>query len=272
MKSTATPDEIVTLNDERGMQSLLRQLGPGSPSQRAAVLLRHCSEPLLLCTGFPVAGSSETDGPVGAVVLARALQRLNRTVSIVSWPEALRSWAELVRGIDCIELRVGKQRSQRLYGKAITIEACGRVEDGCYENLRGKNVADQAPWFEDAIGDRALISIGDGGNEFGMGSAPASWFDARQVRQPISKCEALVVGQVSNWAVLALVAALSRLIAINLLPDPAQYQAMLDVLAYKGVVDGVSGKPSATEDGFDHGEGPRILERLHAWLAVATAA
>jgi len=261
------PDDLVVLDDTRGMRSLLALLGPESPACRAARVLLAAHEPLLLCTGFPVQDTSETDGPAGTVALARALRELGRDVTVVSWAEALAAWAPALGALPTRALRRGRA-PERLSGALVTVEACGRTATGAYLNVRGEDVRERAPWFEDAVGTHALVSFGDGGNEFGMGSAPSGWFEARRVEKPASTCDVLVVGQVSNWAVLAVVAALGRVTDRDLLPLPDDYQALLEALAANGVVDGVRRVAEPTEDGFELGRARAILVALRRWLSA----
>jgi D-glutamate cyclase-like protein len=260
------PDAFVVSNDDRGMATLLSMLGPSSPAKRAAHALLAVRERLLLCTGFPSDGAPETDGPAGTVVLAKALRSVGKDVVVVSWPEALDAFGPVLGDLPCYEIRRGAP-PRPIDGSAVTIEVCGRVQDGSYRNMRGVDVRATAPWFEDAIGKHALVSIGDGGNEFGMGSAPARWFEGRGVLPPVSTCDVLVVGQVSNWATLALVASLARATQKDLLPSADLYRSLLEDLAKNGVVDGVRGVAEPTEDGFDVGWSRAILQELHRWTS-----
>lgn len=259
------PDDLVIMDDSRGMASLSGMLGPSSPAMRAARSVLGCEQQLLLCTGFPVENGSETDGPAGAIVLGRALRALARGFTIVAWAEALQSWAPALGDLPSLAIPQGA-RPAALTGAAITIEACGRTADGAYYNMLGVDVGAKAPWFEDAIGLHALVSVGDGGNEFGMGSAPPAWFESRDVKAPASTCDVLVVGQVSNWGVLAIVACLSQLTGRRLLPQPEEYQELLEQLAQGGVLDGVRKLVQPTEDGFEPGRGAKVIASLQHWL------
>jgi hypothetical protein len=262
------PDDLTILNDDRGMRSLLEQLGPASPAMKAGAALMAASERLLVCTGFPVGAASETDGPAGAVVLAGALRTLGKDVAIVSWPEALDAWGPLLGDLPRIDVPRGR-RLDRLHGVGVTIEVCGRTGDGTYRNMHGVDVGAAAPWFEDAIAGNALVSIGDGGNELGMGAAPKEWFSRRGVSRPASSCDVLVVGQVSNWAALAVVASLGRTRGRDLLPGADDYARLIAGLAGRGVVDGVTGTASASEDGFDLDVSRDVIASLQAWAKRA---
>jgi len=259
------PDELAIIDDSRGMQSLLRTLGPESPAVRATDALLRCSEPIVVCTGFSVDGHPETDGPAGSIVLARALRALGKDARLVSWTEAVDAWQPLVPDLPCQTIPRGRPPGP-LCGSAVTVEVCGRIDDGSYRNMRGRDVRPESPWFEDAIGTKALVSIGDGGNEFGMKSAPEEWFDNRAIARPVSTCDVLVVGQVSNWAALAVVAALSRARGVDVMPFPHEYQVLLEELVARGALDGVRRAATPTEDGHPIGSGPEVVRRLRQWL------
>ncbi len=82
------PDSLVVIDDERGMQDLQARLPPAA-AERAARAIFEAREPLLLCTGFPVGGRPETDGPPGTIALARALKAIGREPIVVSWPDVI---------------------------------------------------------------------------------------------------------------------------------------------------------------------------------------
>lgn len=268
-EETSHPEAHVLFDDRRGMMSLLGLLGPGSPAARAARALLAARERLLICTGFSVAGLTESDGPPGAIVLARALAALGRDVALVTFKEAHAALAPALddeHAVEALTIARGAP-SVPLSGVPVTIEVCGRVASGAYVNMAGHDIQREAPWFETAVGTHALVSIGDGGNEFGFGSAPPAWFASRGVHPPVSTCDHLVVGQVSNWAAMAVVAVLARTTGRALLPTADAYQAMLETLAASGVIDGVSRAATPTEDGAPLHAGMDVVRALAAWVA-----
>lgn len=259
---------LLIKNDARGMSSLAARRG-GLHLARAAAALGalHRAVPLNVCTGFPVGGAPETDGPAGALVLCAALVTLQHTTRFVSSADVL----ERVKGlldatVECVPIPCGGPASP-LDGMAVTIEICGRTHDGTYRNMRGADITAHAPWFETAIGLEALVAIGDGGNEFGMGVVEPAWFDTWNVRPPVSRCAHLIPAQVSNWGALGLVAALSRLTGQDLLPSAHGYNRLLEDLAAAGFVDGLSGEAAPTEDGHPPGAGGQVVDELRRWVA-----
>ena len=72
-------EDILVARNPRGMSQIKMALTPGY-CLRAAQILRTCiqqdlSATILIGTGFPVVGTFETDGPVGAI-MARDLAQL----------------------------------------------------------------------------------------------------------------------------------------------------------------------------------------------------
>ena len=68
-------ENLLVARNPRGMQTLQAALVPGY-YLRAAQLLQSATGRVLIGTGFPVAGTYETDGPVGAIALYRTLETL----------------------------------------------------------------------------------------------------------------------------------------------------------------------------------------------------
>ena len=262
-------DNVVTRSDRRGMVSMLAMLG-GSPIARAAEALSGTTRPLNLCTGFPVKHRPETDGPAGTIVLAHALVACGKQVRIASFGQVLDlMWPLLPAGVEAIFVPAGQEATPFWDGVAVTVEACGRTPTGSYLNMHGQDISHSAPWFETACGLHCLVSVGDGGNEFGMGSAPGEWYSAlgRGVVRPLSTCDVLVPAEVSNWGALGIVAQLSVMRGANLLPTPTAYIQLLEELAHRGAVDGVSEANAPTEDGRTQQETMQVVEALQSWMA-----
>ena len=68
-------EDVLVARNVRNMQVAQAALEPGY-YLRAASYLRDCSGNVIIGTGFPVADTFETDGPLGAIVLYRALEEL----------------------------------------------------------------------------------------------------------------------------------------------------------------------------------------------------
>lgn len=243
-----TPQDAATPDDARGMVALLRMLGGNPALEAARAVLAHPGR-IVVATGFPVRAAAggfapETDGPPGAVALLRAARALSRDAALVSWPAAIGVMAPELPGVALLPMeRLGAGDA------CVAVECCGTTAAGARRSMRGEDLRDAAPCFEDAIGDEVLVAVGDGGNEVGMGSAPPSWLAERGVERPRSTARALVPASVSNWGALAVVAEMSSLAGVDLLPSVAAHEALVRRLVARGCVDGFTGRREARIDG-----------------------
>ena len=255
--------ERVILNDPggRGVASFARP-GEFESACRALATARRVG----IVTGFyiPTADACETDGPLGACHLAKAIQRFARAaVCTDQWclpvvqsliPQATDDPSILE---DCDAL--------------VAIERLGRAADGRYYSMRG---ADLTEWTEplDEIFLRrrsgvATVGVGDGGNEIGMGSVLDRVKDVVTFGESIGSVvstDHLVAAGVSNWGAWGLIAGLSLFHPQIELPTPDAAFTDLITLVAAGAVDGVTGHPNLTVDGLDWSHHSEILEWLTA--------
>ena len=268
-KETIEAVEMLLIqNDHRGMSRIRQALNPGYLG-RAAELLRTKRGTAYIATGFPVAGSFETDGPAGAMALYRLCERNHLRPTILSDPAVTHCLSPTYR---TMELATGttehiRQSVQDLYQSTppallISIERPGAAMDGKYYNMSGTDITPECtpaePYFE--LAACPTIAIGDGGNELGMGKA-AEALSALDIHPAMSICDELLVADVSNWAAYAICAlAYAQSGAI---PDlGADIRNDLAFLVESGAVDGVTGKPTATEDGFAEGAGNVLIDHI----------
>ena len=138
----------------------------------------------------------------------------------------------------------------------LTIERPGKARDGHYHNMRG-GIIDamfvDASSIIEAARERGIttISIGDGGNEIGMGAL------AETIEKYVPHGEAIcarevadiaLISGVSNWWGWGVSALLSRMYGINLLPSDDMERGMLHEMVLAGSVDGCTKKPEETVD------------------------
>jgi D-glutamate cyclase len=236
-----------------------------------------------LITGFFVprgdVAAPETDGPVGAALLAAALAACGVPARIaVDAPcaGAVRAAVEAAGGGVAVDT-VGVDDRAGIVGlaeawcaaavtHAVAIERCGRSGDGRPRNMRGVDVSPWTAPLDDLFlgGPWTKLAVGDGGNEIGMGRLPAGLI-ARTVPNGaeiacVTSCDHLVVAGVSNWGAYGLMAALAVLRAdwsgtiakfLTAERDLAVTRAVVDKA---GAVDGVTALSEATVDGF----GPEV--------------
>ena len=245
---------------------------------REALRLLAKSSRILIVTGFyvqnsPNSGASETDGPPGAAVLGRALERAGKRAALltdgqnfdaldacsrsVGGPQTLRAdGPEEVAKVKIGNAEFGKIGADEIETALLVfIERPGHAADGCYYNMKGHGIS-SAPL--DRAAEAALacgvpvLGVGDGGNEAGMGSL----YEGLAEKMPgyarcLSRVSATVClpADVSNWGAYALAAALSVSCRRWLGIDDGEESAMLEALLRAGAVDGVLGTPSMSVDG-----------------------
>ena len=114
------------------------------------------------------------------------------------------------------------------------------------------------------------IGIGDGGNEIGMGKIPHDLVARTIPNGDLIHCRVptdyLIVAGVSNWGAYALAAGVYVLRGVTPpddLFDPDREREILELMVREGpLVDGVTGKQTATVDGLSWDDYIRPLVRI----------
>nr|MDT0661483.1 DUF4392 domain-containing protein [Micromonospora sp. DSM 115978] len=297
-----TPADAVTALE----RIAARDVGRGSESlaRRTAGALRRAADSLLgdpapevaVLTGFYIPAArppaAETDGPLGAVQLAAAIDRLGGTARLVTDEPcspvvaAAIDAAGLDTALDVAPL-TGYDEWQRAtlarypdLTHVISCERVGPAVDGAPHNMRGVDIGAHTaaldrlyvagPWYR--------IGIGDGGNELGMGALPAdlvaSVVDRGAEIHCVTGCEALIVAGTSNWGAAALVGALAVLAEdpeplLDLLHPDWSKGVLAAIVERAGAVDGVRRVASLSVDGLDW---PEYAEPLADMERVVHAA
>src|SRR5579863_10178307 len=241
--------------------------------QAASALAAAGNPSVGIITGFYVPlgtpPAAETDGPVGAALLAGALQRVGIPCRLVTDEPCHATCAAALRGtdipLDVVPLGGSVDDTIALWRRigitqALSIERCGRSADGAPRNMRGEDISAFTTPLDDLFlaGPWRRIAIGDGGNEIGMGSVPASLIGEFVAHGEKIACatpaDHLVVAGVSNWGAYALIGALAVLRAdwrdalLDCL-DAARDEAILRAMVDRGpAVDGVTRQRTLTVD------------------------
>jgi len=247
-----------------------------------------------IVNGAPPAG--ETDGPLGALFLARALTPLgirvsldtdsfckaalqaglkacglDRDVKVLTLPPASHPWDVWLR----LDWR-GSFAPHAGITHLIALERAGPSYDGKCYSMRGVDLtASMSPahlLFEDAVQPPRIITIGigDGGNEIGMGKVPWDVIRRNVPNGGLIACriptDYLIVSGVSNWGAYALAAGVALLRGAKLDPslfDVERERELLRIMVEKGpLVDGVTGRPTVTVDGLPFDEYVKPLLRI----------
>ena len=273
-----TIEDVILRHDRRGVSALRAHL-PADFCRQAGQLLAETRGIVLITTGFYIlrTGTPETDGPPGAVALGQALQRLDRRVLYVTDRVSEAVMKELTGPDQVVTFPVADEAASRRHAEAllaryspgllISIERCGRTKDGRYLNMRGRDVSDQTAQvdflFEPSI---PSVGIGDGGNEIGMGNvADAVAASGKLVDDPcVTRVSRLVIASVSNWGGYGLVAALSAIVGLDLLPTVEEERRLVERTSALGAVDGTTGESDGRVDGFTPDVTAEVLNDLHA--------
>lgn len=270
-------EDLLVRRNPRGMQQLQTALEPGY-CERAVQLLQAAQGTVLIGTGFPVVGTFETDGPVGAIALYDTLERIGlRPVLVCGVPLS----TELAKRYRVHELQLGNfddheatvvaALAQLQPSLIISIERPGLAKDGCYYNMRGEDISARTARFDTFLELAACptIGIGDGGNEIGMGKiydAVAQLNSAvagLKIVPAATGCHELVIADVSNWAAHGLIA----LLGWHRQEDLLAHINPLDTLAFLSLgnsVDGVTRRNELTEDGLPAEVGLQLIADLRA--------
>ena len=269
MESLSTQiEDIILQHDNRGMRQLRPALTPGY-CYRAARMILDNKGVVLIGTGFPVSGSFESDGPIGAIALYRVLVRLNCEPVFACAPPISRILAQSFTThelplVDWEESKPAVMQALKDLDPSliISIERPGVTADGRYYNMRKIDITDFTAKFDLFFQESKCPSIafGDGGNEIGMGNVQKA-LDAMDIIPAITTCDELVIASVSNWGVYGVIAALCRLMEQDLFED-FDPETIADYLVANGCVDGVTNRKEPSEDGFPISVGMSIIQQL----------
>ncbi len=267
-------ENIILRHSNRGIDQMVDALMPGY-CRRAAERCLTGTGNVLIGTGFPVNGSFETDGPIGALALGRVLAHVGRQPIFVCGPPLSGILKQQYRTYEIPLLNWAE--SQPLIEEALThlrprliisVERPGAASDKRYYNMRGQDITAATMKFDlfFHMATCPTIAFGDGGNEIGMGNIK-SRLAALPITPSETKCDELVVATVSNWGVYGVIAEMSRIRGEDLfrLFDP---ERIATYLVSHGSLDGVTWKPSRSEDGFPMRIGCEIIHALRQTVAI----
>ena len=275
-----------------------RNLGPLFAATRgglwgaALALARGRPGPIGLITGFYVPQgappAAETDGPVGAALLAKGLTEIGLACRLATDEPCRRACTAALAAagaaavpVDSVDIGAplaGLVETWRRSGvaSALSIERCGRSADGRARNMRGEDISEYTAPLDEvfAAGPWRTIAIGDGGNEIGMGALPRALIAAHVARGETIACVTparhLIVAGVSNWGAYGLLGALAVLREdwrAQLLPclDETLDRRILETTIREGpAVDGVSRVPTPTVDNLPIAVHHEKLRRIRA--------
>jgi D-glutamate cyclase len=292
-------DRIETLIQQdvgRNMGALFAAARGGLVSA-AATLAQGGPGPIGLITGFYVPLGSppaaETDGPLGAALLARAFAEIGFSCRLATDEPCRGCCAAALAGADAAavpidSVAVGAPLAglveawrQRGIASVIAIERCGKSADGTPRNMRGEDIAAFTTPFDElfAAGPWCTIAIGDGGNEIGMGAVPRSLIAqhvaAGETIACVTPAQHLIVAGVSNWGAYGLLGALAvlrrdwRPKLVACLDERLDRRILESMIADGPAVDGVSRRQTPTVDNLPISVHHEKLRQIRALVAGA---
>jgi hypothetical protein len=270
-------DQIVLRHDRRGMASLAAGVSKDAYGEAAAFLLERYRRVLIL-TGFYVSGTIETDGPPGAIAIARAIEALGGRPTLVSDRYATPILRAVSRGLTVEEFDIADRAESQVLANAliariqptliVSVERCGETDRGRYLNMHGEDISPYTASLDALVRSVPSIAIGDGGNEIGMGNIDSRLRQELGILEPChTRADHLLLAAVSNWGALGLIAALEQLSGTMLLPSAdAQHNLLLHLIA-AGTRDGVTGRCEPSVDGFGPDIHHEVIRDLRALVA-----
>lgn len=268
-------ENLLVQKNLRGMKDLQEVLKPGY-YLRAATFLKDCKGTVLIGTGFPVADTFETDGPLGAIALYQTLAKLGANPVLVCGAPLAPALADdfTVYEITVGDLTTAEAETRNALAELkpeliISIERPGLSETGKYFNMRGEDIGPYCACFDYflRLAKCPTIAIGDGGNEIGMGNLKDA-VDKLDITPSATTCDELLIADISNWGAHGLIALLAKwndkdlLAAINI-------SEILRYLSKRGSVDGVTRQNTLTEDSLPVSEGEKIIFSLRQLIGFA---
>ncbi|MDB5954037.1 glutamate cyclase domain-containing protein [Ramlibacter sp.] len=284
------------------MYQLARQVTGMSLVHAAARVFDRPPARVLLVSGAAVPGHmpvGENDGPIGTVVLARALVAIGHAVRILTDPAAAGPFRGLLRAtgldarVDVLEIGLRDQPLQeqlaREHEVVCAIERLGGNSSGVIYGATGVSRAgfranvDHLFTTARALG-RRTVGIGDGGNEIGFGVIHARMMQALPefAFAEVTPCgggvysvietDVLLVANSSNMGAHAVTAGLALLRGdLSLCHTAEQEIALAHVGVGLGLVDGGTGTLRAWCDGIPPAANAAVVELMRTIVAQSLA-
>ncbi|KAF4672720.1 hypothetical protein FOL47_000199 [Perkinsus chesapeaki] len=214
----------------------------------------------IIITGMPCCISKpppqfESDGLIGSVCVARALESVGWRVALGSEPDIAEVLKRLAKDeIDVVGFEP-QSSPDEITAKAgkIDLVVCIERASPPYKTMRNLQMdpAKIAPLecLSEIDGVRT-VAIGDGGNEMGLGPLQdlvAKYIPLGDQIKTATKSDFCLVAGTSDWGSLALA------MALGMRWSREQHQELCLALEAMGVRDGVTGEPGQTLDGIPIG-------------------
>ncbi|KAI6647926.1 hypothetical protein LOD99_8387 [Oopsacas minuta] len=299
--------QVLISNDlnNRGMTNLVVE----GDLLKSCLYLSH-SDTVAIISEFPCHFEFEvpyeTDGIPGVFAVAKVLSSLGKKVTllysrklmgdILSKCLAQFEWSEKGIELKSLASMASSISNDNPYDCLLTIEHSGPAKDGKYYTMKGVDITQYCGELVTEINGKMLfkkaISVGDGGNEWGMGKVSENvtkYVDKGDLIGNTNVADFLVSAGVSNWGGYAIaagiLAARNCIIHRRYVMNGVRYQIcthksqdlfskteqrkLLSVMCELGIRDGMSKELGLRVDGLDIDVHEKVIEAI-AQLLVET--
>lgn len=272
-----TPEEVTLRYSKRGMTLLKEYLQKDYCKRAAEKLLQAPKGNVLITTGFYVAGYAETDGPIGTLAVAKALEGLGYH-GIVITDKYCEGFFELKNiSVEYVAIDAEQSVYEEILEKyrpvyMISIERCGHNLENEYANMRGDSITGQTACIDtlfELAAEKKIptIGVGDGGNEIGMGNVRQVILEKLELNPCVVTVDDLIIATTSNWGAYALAAYMAKLSGRPVFITYEEIEEYMAQIVALGCVDGVTKQKKMGTDGFSMEIEKEIITSLKEAIA-----
>lgn len=272
-----TPEEVTLRYSKRGMTLLKEYLQKDYCKRAAEKLLQAPKGNVLITTGFYVAGYAETDGPIGTLAVAKALEGLGYH-GIVITDKYCEGFFELKNiSVEYVAIDADQSVYEEILEKyrpvyMISIERCGHNLENEYANMRGDSITGQTACIDtlfELAAEKKIptIGVGDGGNEIGMGNVRQVILEKLELNPCVVTVDDLIIATTSNWGAYALAAYMAKLSGRPVFITYEEIKEYMAKIVALGCVDGVTKQKKMGTDGFSMEIEKEIITSLKEAIA-----
>ena len=290
--------------NNRGIRNLIVE----GDLMKSCLYLSHC-DTIAIISEFPCNYEFdvpyETDGIPGAFAVVKVLSYLGKKVTLLYSGEqmgnilrkcmALFDWSKAgnlieLKSLASIEAQMANSDCNKaLFDCLLTIEHSGSATDGNFYTMRGHDISQYCTRIATEVNGRKLfhrsVSVGDGGNEWGMGKIKQNvikHIEKGELIASVDVADFLVSVGVSNWGGYAIAAGL--LVARNcnvhrryvmrgigyqswkenqdILFSKAEQRDILSLMCELGIRDGIRKELGLSVDGLDIGVHDNVIDQI----------
>lgn len=285
-------DELANLNLGKRNSNQLYKAARGSiplSLETAKFILNSIENDghIMITSGFPVLpeGDPETDGPPGAIALAKGLNEIGANPKLVLDEINLKIHLNLmekleIENTEIWEVPLDPNRGREFCKSLLenrrpelltSIEKPGRNQNGVYYDMRGNKISSSVGRIDNLFLEAEkkgipTIGIGDGGNEIGMGNISQTVKENIALGEKIAsriEVDQLFVSTVSNWGAYGILSALSILEETHLIHDGNLERELIEKCVDSGARDGVTKDSHRSIDGIPCYIHEKVADMFH---------